>query len=282
MTTRTTVFLVGGLGNQLHQLSVAQGLAQHQEVELSLALMGDHRHLEIGSAIARSGIGISSEKALHNSLLPTPLIDVHPGAAPTNLLTFPDNAPWMAHIATPTIYAATISALFDEIPDTWRSTTFSTLIHMRLGDYLWPPASARYGILGPQYYAEALKALGSDVADVATDDPTAARRIYSTLFATGALHLLAPGPSIRDFYFMCTASKFVAANSTFSLWAAWYRREMGLGGGTVAPSTLYRKESRSAVAGLGDLEAHYVHPVRLTMRRPWVLSRRISWRGLLW
>lgn len=275
----TVVFLIGGLGNQLHQLSVALGLAEYGPVAVSMDLMGTQRSVETSAVISAAGLQVvraDGQRALRHQLAA-----IDPQDPPPAIITFPDFAPWMAHHSNPTLFFSCMRALFD--PDTlpMRESDVSGIIHMRLGDYLWPRAARVYGVLNSQYYRRAISALGSRRLALVTDDAAGARRLHRRLLVELEIGVTPDGTTIGDFYRMCHAESFVAANSTLSLWAAWYRAQGGLGP-TASPAELYRIRPRTDIPGLGRVAPSYVDPVALVVQHPWVLNRRIAWRGKFW
>lgn len=271
----TTVYFIGGLGNQLHQLSVALGLAQYTRVRLSDALMGTQRKLGVLAAVGAAGFDVDHSSA--PEIPPTRLRNIDLSRPPADLVTFPETVGWMGHVAQPALFASLIESLF---PARQPSGNRTTVAHVRLGDYLWPPASRRYGVLSSAYYQAGLqRAEGSTVV---TDDPVALARIHRRLMRENEIALNPVASVADDFHLMCTASGFIAANSTLSLWAAWYRTQAGLGADTYAPSSLYRIDPRSDIPGLGSQKPKYFTPAQLVIRHPWVLTRRISWQGRFW
>jgi hypothetical protein len=102
-------------------------------------------------------------------------------------------------------------------------------VHVRRGDYVTDPViSSRHGTCSPGYYANALEWLSSRIevkrVFVFSDDIEWARNELK--FASPTVFVTEPGEDsvIRDFFLMSQCEHHVIANSTFSWWAAWLRR----------------------------------------------------------
>lgn len=103
------------------------------------------------------------------------------------------------------------------------------MVHLRLGDYLKLPSV--YSILSQEYYLKALSVLAETNSEVwiLTEDLLEAQKIYPELISH-ANKIISKNDLIEDheiFYLMCTSSKLIVSNSTFSLWAGWFALNKG-------------------------------------------------------
>lgn len=97
-----------------------------------------------------------------------------------------------------------------------------TIVHIRLGDYL---AEKDFGILGSNYYKEAVKVLDSKNSDrtywIFSDDIEMAQSRFGHIFNANSYWVTDKlSNSAETLEIMRHGSDFVIANSTFSWWAA--------------------------------------------------------------
>lgn len=99
-----------------------------------------------------------------------------------------------------------------------------TIVHIRRGDYLLH--NDEIGVLGPQYYEEALRQLEQNEVLgpiwVLSDDIVDAKKNFSTVMGEGATWISPPiGTSAAESLMLISkAQSVVIANSTFSWWGA--------------------------------------------------------------
>lgn len=101
-----------------------------------------------------------------------------------------------------------------------------TAIHVRRGDYALAANAAYHGLLGDDYYRDALSALSDAGVDgplvVFSDDDAAAADVLGAA-AADAHFVRAPRDShpMESIALMSRASAIITANSSFSWWGAW-------------------------------------------------------------
>ncbi len=99
-------------------------------------------------------------------------------------------------------------------------------IHIRRGDYVSDPATARvHELCPPDYYAKGVALATSGLARphgfVFSDDPVWARANFSAQIPTTFVDVNPPGDVHFDLHLMAACRNFVIANSSLSWWAAW-------------------------------------------------------------
>lgn len=99
-------------------------------------------------------------------------------------------------------------------------------IHIRRGDYVSDPATARvHELCPPEYYVRGLALAVSGLARphgfVFSDDPDWARANFSAPIPTTFVDVNSPGDACWDLHLMAACRNFVIANSSLSWWAAW-------------------------------------------------------------
>lgn len=281
------VYLSGGFGNQLHQLSVALGIAKSSPVKISLALLADSsRTPEILEMISISGMNYDSHFCscgLKNEA--TPLVDVKPASPPCCILSYPEHASWLLHVSDPLNFqeVLTISLeknytiqLIDEL-----------VVHFRLGDYLWPRALTRFGVLKKSYYEKCLTLLPQAYPVVAlTDDPSALKKIYGSTLSNRLIEIASSINVQEDFVRMINAKYFVSGNSSLSLWALWYRSHQDSvqypGSISIGPNHVYRKVNKEMITSNGSVIPDFFNPIAFILCHPFALSRRLKWKGKYW
>lgn len=121
-----------------------------------------------------------------------------------------------------------ISHLSDKTKSLLESKREACFVHVRLGDYLSFPDI--YEILSDQFYEAALKLLSERIGNndfeviVIAEDSEELRNRLPKLFSR-ADEIVTRHSGIEDlesFEIMCQSKYLIAANSTFSLWAAWF------------------------------------------------------------
>ncbi len=128
------------------------------------------------------------------------------------------------------------------------SSTDSICIHIRRGDYVSDPATARvHEICSPDYYRRGVALAASGEADphgfVFSDDPDWARRHFSAPFPTTIVDLNGPHEAHWDLHLMSACRHFVIANSSLSWWAAWLGRSPEKR--VVAPQSWFKTPGRT-------------------------------------
>ena len=102
----------------------------------------------------------------------------------------------------------------------------SAALHIRLGDYLKFPHI--FGQLSENFYLECLDRLEVDFKDELTifsDQPNKVANLVPQISKRPRIRIFrepAGAASYETFYLMSQFKKIVCANSTFSMWAAWF------------------------------------------------------------
>ncbi len=101
----------------------------------------------------------------------------------------------------------------------------SVSLHIRRGDYTDPQTMAVHGLLGPDYYAQALRLIAEQTSSeltvcVFTDDP-AWVRAHLPLPASARYISEHTRSALQDLMLMSHCSHHITANSSFSWWGAW-------------------------------------------------------------
>ena len=103
-------------------------------------------------------------------------------------------------------------------------------VHVRRGDYLVPRNASYHGVLGKEYYSNALEATpDSDALPLVlfSDDIERARELIEPLHPIA--HTVTPPKTahpMESIILMGRSRALVIANSSFSWWGAWLAREM--------------------------------------------------------
>jgi hypothetical protein len=283
MKNITIVYLSGGLGNQLHQLSVALGLREFVPVEVSTCLLGSSlRRNEVQVALDIAGIQVSKKLCKCGRKKVLDLQDISMYSIPCCIQTYPSEAPWMFHKRFPRQYFNLLKSLLENKSTSVRH--HKLVIHFRLGDYLWPPTASEFGVLSKAYYVKCLEKVPRDVPISAlTDDPVALNKIFGKEIAGHKLQVADSQSVFQDFRLMIEAETLISANSSMSLWAIWYRAQRETKEknpeGDISPSRVYRKGKERSVPGLGKQECDFWNPFLLTIAHPFVVTRRLKWKS---
>ena len=141
-------------------------------------------------------------------------------------------------------------------PSRWYEELFSqvdtvdpVMIHVRRGDYR---QNSQWGLLGADYYRDALEAVGYDWQRqiwVFSDEPATALELIGEVVPSQNLTPIVPprrSPAAESLVLMSRASTLITANSTMSWWAA----QMG---GMVVAAPVPFHPLRSADSGLTPL-----------------------------
>ena len=100
-------------------------------------------------------------------------------------------------------------------------------VHVRRGDYLNPGTTEVHGILGEQYYREAIRRIESEPGREAeffifSDDPAAAEQVLDFVPKSRLVHVRGdPERPWEDMALMAHCRHHIVANSSFSWWGAW-------------------------------------------------------------
>jgi hypothetical protein len=116
-------------------------------------------------------------------------------------------------------------------------------LHLRRGDYVSDPrAAAVHGVLGPDYYGRALKALRGKVRNaryfVFSDEPDWAQAQPWLPKGAEVMRGNPPEAPEEDLRLMAACRHFITANSSFSWWGAWLGE--GPGSFVAAPKRWFR------------------------------------------
>jgi hypothetical protein len=119
-----------------------------------------------------------------------------------------------------------------------------TFVHVRLGDYLNFPEI--YSILPEYYFLDSLKFLDMNYNSeiwLFTENFNQAKKYYPELVKKADKIIDKEGglSDLESFKLLSTATKLVASNSTFSMWAAWFINKKGFS--AVVPISFETKNS---------------------------------------
>jgi hypothetical protein len=282
------IYLYGGLGNQIFQLSLAMGLSRHREVVLSTAQLSKYRReMEIHKFARIAAVRITDNNC-HSCEKPKYQVvgSINTKNLPCCILSSPGHANWLGHIINPELF---FEILKDGLEINIPSQNFGSeiVIHFRLGDYLFPTAAGRYGILKTSYFSRILEIKKEkSKIEIVTDDILAFNRIHRKSLLKWDLVFPKNRTPLADFKAMCVAPIFIASNSTLSFWASWFRDQLNLKFSlrlqTFVPSQIYRRHSIEKMFGIGVIKPEFWNPVALTLRYPWIISRRLKWKDKFW
>ncbi len=112
------------------------------------------------------------------------------------------------------------------------NTCTAVSVHVRRGDYVQDPHTARYhGVCGPDYYAAAERLLRERVGDidlfVFSDDPSWAEANLRFSSNSVVVRHNPPDRDYEDLRLMTLCRHHIIANSTFSWWGAWLCQNPG-------------------------------------------------------
>lgn len=282
------IYLSGGLGNQFFQLSLACALKETKLVYLSTYLLNSFdRKPDISIFAEELGIKLVDYKCACSSIVKVNKFreyDDH-GKFCCYLGT-PNNSPWLYHNVKKKEFAESILKVAREINMTQGSTRNELAIHFRLGDYLWPRALFRYGVLNKIYYQNALLKLGSpNLADAFSEDRKALRSIYGEKILNCSLQVQSSQSTITDFCSVLFYEKVIFSNSTFCFWQYWIRDFMNIAYGTKLVSYFPRPIYRSinvidgTLDNVGNFESNFFNPVKLLISFPASFKRRLRWKS---
>jgi hypothetical protein len=224
-----TSILLGGAGNQLHQLAfgLAQARRLNTQLQLDISRLGGYRLYTLDqwdkpgcwvttpwkSQPTVREASLSYNKTLVDSIKDGDILEGY----------------WQTEKYTTNI----LSDLMNLRP---RVTNYisdyqifkaknSVAVHVRRGDYLTEPHKSFHGNLGREYYKIAMDYVRERVEDptffIFTDDPDWVRESWYTDFSLGREAVLDPGVEAADIFSMSLCEHAIIANSSFSWWGAW-------------------------------------------------------------
>ena len=242
----TTIYLQGGLGNQLFQFSAALLLARNKKIDqlrISPELLSQsHEMFKREFSIQP----LLEEHEITKSSFPKALF-VKPFHF-LKILDFEDSRgnsvdiylqPWTRHI----VGYFQNSVMTDSIWESLRTRLFKTppfsllleppsetyvAVHVRLGDYLQvSSAEQTHGTCSMQYYingiAKATEVSKCQYVKVVSDDIDATRTMFSesTVLADYSFDFIDGNTEVEDLAVLSQARSVVMSNSTFSWWGAY-------------------------------------------------------------
>ena len=237
--------LYGGLGNQMFQYAAALAAAERLDSRL---LVDATWFRSVGTKVDRAygldafGIEPTSPLALRlNRLLRRPrVVRENDSDSPIGLHGAVElDGYWQSErcfagaeqrVRETFRFVAAEPALAEEL-----RRTESVSVHVRRGDYVAPKRAARFGVLDPVYYEQALALVRERVREprvvVFSDDPEWCRDRFDG-------EVVATGDPATDVRLMAACRHHVVANSSFSWWGAWLGETDGAV--VVAPAQWYR------------------------------------------
>lgn len=106
-------------------------------------------------------------------------------------------------------------------------------VHVRRGDYQFSKESLHHGVLGLDYYRQAIQIMGQEIGDfiaiVFSDDiPSATAMLDEIHNQVETVNTLSAPSAWDDLSTMCQLDGIITANSSFSWWAAWLLSAEGM------------------------------------------------------
>lgn len=120
---------------------------------------------------------------------------------------------------------------------------FNVALHVRLGDYLKYPQI--FGSLSEEYYLSGLEEIGfgnNQLLTIFSDQPNLVANHLPKISRLKNCRIIRPSsmvPSYETLFLMSKFKKIVCANSTFSMWAAWFNQGVEFGKKRVVIPTPY-------------------------------------------
>lgn len=281
------IYLSGGLGNQFFQLSLACTFKKTKTVYLSTYLLNSFgRKPDISIFAEELGIKLVDYKCLCSSILKVNRFrEYNDHVDFCCYLGLPDNSPWLYHNNQKKEFAESILKVAQKVNTNEKSTRNQLAIHFRLGDYLWPRALFRYGVLSKIYYQNALLELGNpSIADVFSEDKKALRSIYGKKVLNCSLEMRTSQSTLTDFCSILLYEKVIFSNSTFCFWQYWIRDFMNNAYGTKLvsyfPRPIYRSTNiiDGTLDNVGNFESNFFNPLKLLISFPGSFKRRLRWK----
>lgn len=270
------IFLSGGLGNQLFQISFAHYLRQLSNLNSEVIKYNENskiQHTNISFIENNNNCGHCNYTVYsglpfvtrlvnpwnHNyqsrfrgkfvDLRETPFLD------PTPLIEINSPRKWIGYFQNSNIVKSVENIMRNEISIRVESKTLNIdipkidyeLIHIRQGDTNTPANRLRVGVLDQYYYEKLLSFDSSSLRIVVTDDPAGASKIlkrirYDEIFAPKDLNVYG------TLKFMSNAKRLVTANSTLSWWGGFLAVDKGAK--VVIPRPFFRSENLYTNEGL--------------------------------
>lgn len=140
--------------------------------------------------------------------------------------------------------------LLSRQPSIWLTKSLQTMdfdsniaIHVRLGDYLKYPQI--FGSLSEEYYLSALDEIGfskNQPITIFSDQPNLVANRLPKISSLNNCRIIRPSSAVPSYETLFLMSKFkniVCANSTFSMWAAWFNQGVEFGKKRIVIPTPY-------------------------------------------
>lgn len=260
-----TLWLQGGLGNQLFQLNACEHMARLSDVPLlvsSNSYRRDRLRSFDASSVTDPGMhtstaedwligkphsftgSLKSRSGVLGLKVVTALGKVEPGSLAVGYFQEEDCL---------SLDSSPVVARLIQHRDTLRLRSLvdrvdgRTVAHIRRGDYVSnPAAAARFGAIAPRFYLDAFDSLNTSVDDVVffTNDEEYVVETFGVQESQVVTHI--DGYSDLDLMvLMSVGSNLVIPNSTFSWWAA---EMMGDQGRVVVPDEWFRDEPGRTLA----------------------------------
>ena len=266
-----TIYLCGGLGNQMFQYAAGRALALRCKAELLLnvawyaAPKADATPrqfcLNVFSGVCGRQVtepwpeaeGVGARLMRHTRFVlpftirgyvPEPSFNywsgIHKVQAPAQLLGFWQSEKYFEHaeqqiradFAFPVLPGNFGLGLCNKI----RAAQHSISVHVRMGDYVNNPSAAMHNIITPQYYARALRYFyekyGSCSLFLFSDEPDKAASFFDPQGHELTI-VDTKAEAHHDMHLMSLCRHHIIANSSFSWWGAWLGSDAGI---TIAPT----------------------------------------------
>lgn len=119
----------------------------------------------------------------------------------------------------------------------------SVALHVRRGDYLKEPHKSFHGVLGQDYYTDAINKMYDSNSNlkffIFSDDPSWVCEHFNGENIT----IVQPGREAEDIYLMSLCKHAIIANSSFSWWGAWLGDQQE-GRTVIAPAKWFTDEAK--------------------------------------
>jgi hypothetical protein len=251
--------LIGGLGNQMFQYAAGRRLAHHHKTDLFLDVTGfasyaalrkyELDHFRINAAIApldllkqvsfsrKDTVRLGFQHLFFGKKI-IQFIKDQPPDFHEQILSLPDNIYLDGYWQSEKYFAGIADMIKKEFSFVYPPSEInqellekitddnSVSLHIRRGDYVSNPESMEtHGVLGAEYYREALNLMEKKVKDpqifVFSDDIPWAKDNLKTDLPVHCIDHNGMEKNYEDLRLMSNCKYHIIANSSFSWWGAW-------------------------------------------------------------
>lgn len=273
-----TIYLCGGLGNQMFQYAAGRALALRSMAELLLNVAwyaapevdATPRQFSLnvfpgvcGRSVAEpwpeaEGLGAQLMRRIRCALpfsidgfVPEPSFNYWSGInrvqGSAQLLGFWQSEKYFAHAAQQIRADFAFPDLSEDVGlgvcNKITAAQHSISVHVRMGDYVSSPSAAMHNIITPQYYARALRYFyenyGACSLFLFSDEPDKAASFFDPQGHELTI-VDTKAEAHHDMHLMSLCRHHIIANSSFSWWGAWLGGDKGV---TIAPTRWFASSS---------------------------------------